>query len=238
MAAFVPFVLAAQPTFEVASVKAMTGPTGGIRQEVRPTLLTLSGVTLGYAIRWAYGMEPRHTFRTVGPGWIDPPTESWYEIAARTGSAASPDEMRSMLQRLLAERFKLVVRREKRELPVYELVVAAGGPKFRASETAGESRIQPEGTAMKLKCERVSMRRLAEMVGPPWTGRPVIDSTGLEGSFDFTLDLERYRETEGRVDMESTVMRALPQLGLRLRPARVALEVLVVEHAERTPAAN
>jgi uncharacterized protein (TIGR03435 family) len=245
---FVPLILLGQPSFEFASVKALVGPTGGIKHDVQPTMLTMRGVTLGYCVRWAYGLEPRHAFRTVGPSWIDPPTDSWYEIVARSGAPTAPDVMRSMLRALLEERFKLVLHRDTKEVSVYQLIRDGDRTKLQRSGTAGDPLIKPEGSAMKLKCERVSMARLAEMLGPPWTGRPIVDATGLEGIFDFVLDLESQRRNDGsgtptldgsgKVDMELVVIRALPQLGLKLRSAKVPVDVLVVDHAEKTPVQN
>jgi uncharacterized protein (TIGR03435 family) len=76
----------------------------------------------------------------------------------------------------------------------------------------------------------------------------VVDATGLNGVFDFTLDLESQRQYDasgsptldgsGRVDMELVVIRAVGQLGLKLRPAKADVDVLVIDNAERTPTQN
>jgi hypothetical protein len=68
--------VAAPPAFDVASVKRIVGPSGGIKHETRPDSLSLLGVTLGYCIRWAYGLGPYQTYLTLGPEWIDPVHES------------------------------------------------------------------------------------------------------------------------------------------------------------------
>jgi uncharacterized protein (TIGR03435 family) len=75
------------------------------------------------------------------------------------------------------------------------------------------------------------MAQLAQQLGPPMTTRPVVDKTGLPGSFDFKLDLARYildastgqpvLDTHGAADTEGATIRALPdQLGLVLKPGR------------------
>jgi uncharacterized protein (TIGR03435 family) len=238
--------LAQPPRFEVASVKRIVGPSGGIRQETTPTSLSLRGVPLGYCIRWAYGLRPYQTYQTVGPDWVDPPHAEFYDIVAKTGGPVPVEQLRLMLRTLLADRFKLAIRSEKRERGVYALTVGKNGPKLKASEKAdGEDRIKSSGINV-LDCEGFSMARLAEflttMTGLPGTSTPIVDETGLAGTFDFTLDMEKHRDpvpdAEGHIDMEGMVMRTLPDIGLKLQAKRAAIEVLVIDRVEKEPAGN
>ena len=104
-------------------------------------------------------------------------------------------------------------------------------------------------TPNQLIFQHVSMAQLALQLGPPMTSRPVVDRTGVSGSFNFTLDLDRYLtdpETgkivtgaNGKIDLEGAVFRAVhEQLGLTMRPGRAAVEVLVVDHVEKKPVEN
>ncbi len=122
-------------TFEAASVK----PAGNGR--VRPlrggpgTSLPgeLSGAaTLRGLILRAYDLKD---FQLTGPGWID---SERYEITAKIPAGAGKSDVARMLQALLVERFRLELRRETRELPIYSLRVAKGGPKLSESKTAAE----------------------------------------------------------------------------------------------------
>jgi len=238
----------APAAFEVASIKRIqiTGPVPGMTRETGPGSLTMRNVGLGFCIRWAYGLEP---YQIVGPAWIDPPTEFRFDILAKAGSPIRDDQLKLMLQTLLAERFKLAVHREKRNLPVYALVVSKNGAKLRPADSGEESAQKPGDKPFQTICHNTSMAWLAGMMSPPWTSRPAVDRTGLPGGFDFTLDYGQYIldsetgrpvvDAMGHVDMESAVMRALPeQLGLRLEAAKAPVEVLVIDHLEKLPTGN
>jgi uncharacterized protein (TIGR03435 family) len=90
------------------------------------------------------------------------------------------------------------------------------------------------------------MGRLAEFLSSMMhigsEARPVVNETGLPGTFDFTLDIQRNFDStldeRGHVDMEANVIRALPSLGLKLVATRAPIEVLVIDHADRAPTAN
>lgn len=97
------------------------------------------------------------------------------------------------------------------------------------------------------KFERTTIARLAEILGPPWMVRPVIDQTGLDGEYDFSLDFGRYIHDQtgkpilenGRVDIEGAILRAVPErLGLALKPTKAPVEMLVVDHADKMPSGN
>jgi uncharacterized protein (TIGR03435 family) len=129
--------LHAQPAFDVASFKRhpVGASHGGATKEVTPTRLTLHNATLGLCILWAYGYE---NYSVVGPSWRDYPTDLVYEIDARTEAPVSGQQMMRMLQTLLKKRLALESHVETRDLPVYALMVAKGGPKFQKSASEGE----------------------------------------------------------------------------------------------------
>jgi uncharacterized protein (TIGR03435 family) len=160
-----------------------------------------------------------------GPGWAD---SDQFDIVAKAESAdATRDEIRTMLQALLAERFNLAVHRETRERPAYSLVLAKGGPKLKESQPDRKSgmahTVSPSGVP-QTAFESSSLRALVNMVANT-LGSPVVDKTGLTGLYDFTL--------EWHEDLRSSVFDSLDQLGLKLEAKKAPVDVLVIDRAEK-----
>jgi uncharacterized protein (TIGR03435 family) len=229
--------------FEVAVIKVNPTASGGMRHAVSPGGLTMTNVSLGYCIRWAYNVQD---YEIIAPDWTR--FEIRYFIAAKAGEPVPEDQLKLMLQQLLAERFKLTLHHEKRELPAYALVLAKGGIRMHRSASEGESTFKPAGP-YAYAAKNIPITRLLQFLGPPaGASRPVVDRTGLEGAFDFTLDLGRYLldetgrptfDSSGRVDYEPALMRGLSeQLGLKLEPIKSPFDVLVIDHVEKTPSQN
>src|SRR6185312_6477822 len=131
-------------------------------------------------------------------------------------------------QELLAERFHLVTHRETKERQTYVLLVDKGGPKMRATE--GTPARSMSAVNRKMIGNGVTMGALAYRIAiqPMFAGRTVIDKTGLQGFYDFTL------EWEAGDDAESSLLRALrEQLGLRLSSEKGPVDVLVIDGAEQ-----
>jgi uncharacterized protein (TIGR03435 family) len=147
-----------------------------------------------------------------------------------------------MLRTLLADRFGLKVHRESKEMQVYALTLAKGGQKFHESAANGEAAFTNEGNGA-LIASHVSMSELASKISEP-LGRPVIDATGLKGRYDIRIDVTAYRtENENgkgaQLDMMSILFNALQaQLGVKLEGRRETVDILTVDHAEKTPSEN
>jgi len=238
---------AAQPgaSFEVASVKvsqtAKGGGEGSTREsiETSPGSLSMHNVSLRSAVRWAYGVTD---FQISSPGWM---SFERYDIAAKASGPVANSELRRMLRTLLASRFQMTLHHDSKNEAVYALVVAAGGARLEASKTEASSRITPVGGALEFR--NMSMAELAErMPARPFrVDRPVIDRTGLEGAFDFTLkladnasDLKSSLERREAEQDSSWVIGPLRQLGLRLEAQKGPVEMLVIDHAEKVPGEN
>ena len=122
----------AQPAFEVASVKpnpnAKAGGEGSARETIdsAPGSLTMRNVSLRSCVRWAYGLRD---YQLTAPAST---AAERYDIVAKATGPAPVNQLRLMLQTLLAERFQLALHRESRELPVFALTVAKNGPRLRA----------------------------------------------------------------------------------------------------------
>src|ERR1700677_4431603 len=120
-----------------------------------------------------------------GPNWLDADT---YDVYAKAERPSSREQIYLMLQTLLADRFKLSLHRETRELPVYALVVGRGGPKLQLHESADS--VQPlikAGAKGGLVFQNVPLSRLAWFLSTQ-LDRTVLDQTGIKGSYDFNLD--------------------------------------------------
>jgi uncharacterized protein (TIGR03435 family) len=142
-----------------------------------------------------------------------------------------------MLQTLLAERFKLVLHRETRQMPVYRLLVARNGPKLQKVSGDGPLHVEmfstPEG---KLRVRSSNMAQLAGMLA--MTGQLdnlVIDDTGLEGYYEFSLEWTPDILAADGAPGPSLFAALQEQLGLRLQAGKGPVEVLVIDQIQRVP---
>jgi uncharacterized protein (TIGR03435 family) len=228
-------------SFEVASVKRSPPPAGeGINSSMRldPGRLTCTNVSLKKLIYESYGVKD---FQVSGPGWLG--TEI-YDIAATLPPGTTGDDVRLMIQTLLAERFKLTLHRDSKDMPVYALVVGKGGSKLEEVEFG------PGGTSGRpgqLTATKIPIRNLTEFLSRI-TARPVLDMTGLKGFYTFTLNYAPDETSSAPAPgappiPESTVGASLfsaiqEQLGLKLEARKAPVEILVIDHAEKVPSAN
>jgi uncharacterized protein (TIGR03435 family) len=153
------------------------------------------------------------------------------------------EQMGSLVRKLLAERFGLVMHHDQREMRVFALVAAKGGSKMTlsADDPSGpmhENDSQSGGQAV-MRVKNVSMGELAGMLMRLFLDRPVVDQTGLTRRYDFEL---RWTQDETRAPTDGSASPGLftaiqEQLGLKLEPARAPADVLVVDKVER-PGAN
>jgi uncharacterized protein (TIGR03435 family) len=233
------------PRFEVASVRPHR-PVDDVMfalQFHEGGRLTATG-TLRLLIRTAHRLQE---FQVVGPGgWID---EEQFEVDGRAGRDATPDELRVMLRALLRERFRLVLRSERRDAPVYALRAVKPGTLGRMRPAA---EVCPAACSIRfapgaLNARGVTMAMLASELSW-WVDRTVTDQTALEGRFD--LDLEWAADVlpqapavvstadppvAARVDSNApSIFTAVrEQLGLSLEAERGDVDVFVIDRAER-----
>ena len=241
-----------RPAFEVASVKAsdsaagrggaghmgfgMAGAGGNI--QVAAASLTMRNVTLKNAIRWAYHITE---YQVSGPEWLD---SARFNINAKSGGAATEEQLQLMLQTLLADRFKLAVHQQTKEFQVFVLAPGKNGAKLQESKSEGESEIVPQPNSMTVTIQRAGVSQMIEMM-TPLLGAPVIDETGLKGRYDITANLAKYagemQPGAGGAppDPLSLISSALEgELGLKLERRKMPLEQLVVDHIEKAPTEN
>jgi uncharacterized protein (TIGR03435 family) len=223
-------------------------PIGGVERGQRSDRMHFIGQTV-LLIASAYGLPPGKENMVVGaPGWAQGGSPDLYDVQAKIDAASftamqamPPAEQRKqvelMEQSLLAERFKLQVHFETREMPAYSLVVARGGAKLTRAKAGGTSRMYDavEGDhGSELKAESVTMEQVTHSV-LLFQGRRVVDKTGLMGAYDFTLTYGREQpDALGDGSDAPPVLTAMEeQLGLKLVEGNAAVEVIVVDHVER-----
>jgi uncharacterized protein (TIGR03435 family) len=174
------------------------------------------------------------------PAWMDSAT---FDVIANVPKGATREQANLMLQNLLADRFQLKVHRETRERPMFALMVARNGPKLKASvDNPGAPK--PRGTLWsggrkKLEFDKWTMASFAQTLELD-VDRPVIDMTGLKGTYDIRLEFAETRPVFGSPDPQAPeLFTALTeQLGLTLESRRGPVVVLVVDSALRQPTEN
>jgi uncharacterized protein (TIGR03435 family) len=255
-----------RPAFEVASVKPLDpdpvadGSPMFIPMEASGGMLRFKRITLFDAIRAAYRLKD---YQVQGPGWI---RDARFEITAKAPADGNMDQVPEMLQSLLAERFKLELGREPKELPVYALVVDSGGAKLKAADAQKTADLPmglgPDGkprpvmqysmsaSGITLMAPAARLATVAEFLSRMME-RPVIDMTGLSGQFDLTLPFmpEVYRglpASSARFDSGErmftepgqTLFEAVKALGLKLEARKALIEMVTVVSAEKVPTEN
>jgi uncharacterized protein (TIGR03435 family) len=232
---------AVAPSFSVASVKfAGTSGASGIRVEVGR--LEWPNTTLQRMVQAAYQVQAYQV--TGGPAWL---TEDRYSINARADTPANRSQLMAMLRTLLAERFKLSLHREMREIPAYALVVGKNGPKFRSAKEGAAAPTAPIPDTIHFKDVTSFAGFLSQR-----SDRPVIDETKLAGVFDIALDMRGCEPaasadatqsgspasasgspTAAQLFDECVTAAAQEQTGLRLEARKERVEVLVIDRAEK-----
>ena len=289
-------------TFDAASVKPavpptpdghgmimMAGPSGGPGSKdpgrIRYPYMAMKNILMN-----AYDVK---NFQIVGPSWLS--TER-FDITATMPPDTTKEQFRVMLQNLLAERFGLVIHRETKELPMYSLLVAKGGPKMKVSvepppakddgeppppaPLPSQPKIGPDGfpilpqlagrggifqIMMNGRTRWIAQQQTMQDVVTRMTNelsRPVTNTTGLQGKYDFTLTFASEGmngpmgpmpppppppssggggaavgppEAEPLLDIFGAVQ---AQLGLKLEPKKGPVELIVIDHIEKTPTEN
>jgi uncharacterized protein (TIGR03435 family) len=134
-------------------------------------------------IAWAFDLEEP---QIVGPNWLNDAT---FDIFAKSADPATEADLRRMLQTLLADRFKLTAHRETRETPALILVVSSKGHKLKRAEKPGDPSFRTG--KMSLTGEGATLSELTQFLSRE-LHEPVIDQTGLNGLFNYTLDINAY----------------------------------------------
>jgi uncharacterized protein (TIGR03435 family) len=202
---------AGSPEFDVASVKPSVesaNPLNNVSRglHIDGAMVSYNGMPLKWYIRTAYAVKES---QISGPDWLG---SERFDIVAKLPSGATREQIPAMMQKLLADRFKLTLHRESKEFPVYALVVGKNGPKLKESPLDADTDDGPGKTnvdvsvtggergatvslgkgasvafeAQRLVAKKVTMAYLADSLAR-FLDRPVVDMTGLTGTYDCTI---------------------------------------------------
>jgi uncharacterized protein (TIGR03435 family) len=223
-------------SFDVVSVKPFQAAEGKQRAfSMTPGGATFRNVSLREVIAAAYGLKE---YQIAGPSWL---SSDGYEIIAKTGAPASGDQLKSMLQGLLAERFHMKSHRDSKEQPVYALTAVKKTSALHKAAGEGDARLSP-AKGGGLAFQNYTVARLAEYLGHlRAVNRPVLDMTGIEGTYDFTILIgdptdnpaEAKRAVETAFKDDSILEIVASQLGLKIESRKTAVEMLVIDGIER-----
>ncbi|HSU58946.1 MAG TPA: M56 family metallopeptidase [Bryobacteraceae bacterium] len=219
-----------KPSFEVASIKPNHSGANAVGMFPSPGWLRVRNYTLKSLIEGAYGLA---NYQISGAsGWMD---SERYDVVAKAADAANFTQMEPMLQALLIDRFRLKFHHEWKERDVYSLEVAKSGEKIHVSSAADNRRPSIRILDDAVIGHKTSMETFAWALRGQ-LDRPVVNRTGLQGSFDFDL---RYTpdgssSEDPNVSSSASLFTAIQeQLGLKLNHARAPVEMLVIDYAQK-----
>ena len=227
------FAQHAEKAFEITSVREnLTGLDRDSGVNLSGSRISGTNLSLRTLILQAYGVLDFQV--TGGPNWL---STARFDLQATTENTEpiAPADLPPLLQRLLADRFHLTVHHESREMKAYVLIVDKGGPKLHeisgtpAKSMSGSNQRGSSGTAT-MAGSGVAMPALAYRIAqqPAFRGSMVLDKTGLNGYYDFTLQWEA-----GENAGPSLITALREQLGLKLSSEKTTVDVLVIDHAEK-----
>jgi uncharacterized protein (TIGR03435 family) len=238
-----------QPKFDAAAIQSSVRArgfnppmTGGV---LRGDRFDLRRATMLDLIRTAWNVDPERIFG--GPDWLE---MDQFDIAARAPQGTPDRTLRLMLQNLLEDRFHLQVHEDKRPMPAYVLTAGKSKPKLREASGGGAGACQPEpersgdgaAAAFVLSCRDTTMDELVQALrrwANDYLTSPVVNSTGIEGAWDFELRWYARPRLPQAGPGALTVFDAVEQqLGLRLDLGKADAPALVVDRVEEKPAGN
>ena len=236
--------------FEVASVKPHQGPppAEGGKLSLSGSRLNVDFYALAALVTFAYDVK---LYQVPGVSSLD---HTYYDIVADAGDgrARTKAEFRPLMQSLLADRFKLRLHRENKELPVYALVagtkalkltpIAPVAERDALRDPRGEWHSSADrGRAITRHCMGCTLQQFVDIIRDnDGLDRPVVDRTGLTGTYDIRVTYVPQNRIGGGLDTgpdEADVFSAVKELGLRLESQTSTVELLIIDHFEK-PAEN
>ena len=234
-----------------------------------PGQISYTNVTLASVLMRAWDVK---SYQVSGPDWLG---SDRYDIVAKIPDGATREQFQAMLQKLVADRFHLVLHHETRDLQGYQLTVGRNGSRLKPAveddaapqDLSTPPKIDPTGypiltgpgiilmegrkgnsVAVFVTAKAQPLSALIDLISREFR-LPVLDKTGLGGKFDFQLEFAP--QPPGALlaappdsvpvadDSAPNLIVAIPQqLGLRLLPRKIPLDILVVDRADRVPTEN
>ena len=224
--------------FEVVSIKPNKTMSGSSSSHTNQGTLQGTNLSLKSLIVRAYGIR---NYQLEGPDWLE---SERFDISAKFPADFPKDKekygpaFQSMMQKMLAERFKLAVHRDQKSMAVYGLVVGKNGIKFKevppGPASSHSNNTHFEGTSLSMSSFAASLSQEMDL--------PVLDMTGLKGTYDLKLDWITERQAQAKDSEPQTgqpIQDAIQeQLGLKVEHRKAPIEIVVVDKVERIPTDN
>jgi uncharacterized protein (TIGR03435 family) len=234
------------PAFEVAAIKPSdpAARNNGCFMKGQPGGQTFIGRCITARLLITYSYKIIDSQLMGGPNWLD---TQLYDFDAKADHSLTRAELAPMFQTMLADRFKLQFHRETRTMPALALTVDKAGAKMKPNDGPNEWEIAimpaPGSLIPKFKGTRCPVSYLSWWIAQR-ENRPVVDKTGLDGFWDFTLEFVPDGLGEGRrkgptgepmpaLDGPTLATALREQLGLKLEPGKGPVDVYVIDHVEK-----
>jgi uncharacterized protein (TIGR03435 family) len=227
----------AHPSFAVATVKPHDPDSSRQGFNAHGDHFTIQSQTVATLVLFAYSIHPRQI--VDAPDWA---LGDRYDIDGKTDTEGEPNlrQQQEMIQKLLADRFQLHFHRDKRELAVYAIRIAKGGPKLNPTVNPDAQPNQHGNNRGTELTQFYTSTAISDFVLAMqfFLDRPLVDQTGLAGRYDFkivyTPDELRTADTNNAPGIFTAIQE---QLGLKLEPVKAPCDVFVIDSVER-PSAN
>ena len=223
----------------------------GIAWKESRVLPELSAMSLGLAPTVGQFNYVLGEYLKGGPPWLD---SDRFDVLAKAPAGTPNDTLRLMMQKLLEDRFHVVVHKEQKVMKVYAMILAKGGHKLTPGQLSTDpicGRRIGDDNVYHRDCKDMSMQQLAEQL-PTFAprffeGRPVVDATGLTGGWNFTVDwtplsggLAGIGAPAGQeFDTGTTIFKTMEKnLGLKLEQRDIAMPIVVIDKVDRVPTEN
>ena len=216
-------------SFEVVSIRPVPADSQGRISEPVGTEFRAQAMPLSVLVQMAFGINPN---QMVIPDWAQ---SVKFDIAAKTGSAVplTYEQMKPLLQKMMADRFKMTYHRETREVQGYDMVAAKDGLKLTPAKPGSPK--GGSGGPGTINMPSTTMKSFAGMLTAKLK-RPVADKTGAAGDYEVKLRFAPDGDAESPLPSIFTALRE--EMGIKLEPAKVPVEMVVIDHLERVPTEN
>jgi uncharacterized protein (TIGR03435 family) len=239
----------ADPIFDVATIKPSNSTAATIQMlRFGQNDFETRNASLIDLIAYAYSVQARQI--TGAPEWM---SHDRFDIRAKPDieGVPNPDQMRSLVRKLLADRFKLAFHRDKKEMSAYVLSVVKTGSKLKLTEFEGPGMsfgFVPEAKGLLFPVRNATMADFSGVLQSMVLDRPVVDETALTGKYDFALTfmpndsqfnghppvLNGQAPNSEAADASPGLFEAIQQqLGLKLEAQKTAVDIIAIDHAEK-----
>ncbi|HKO17712.1 MAG TPA: TIGR03435 family protein [Acidobacteriaceae bacterium] len=240
----------AGPSFEVATIKPNPSGVHGLMQGLTVTGRTVRTRNASILDLMGFALDVQAKQIVNAPSWAN---DERYDLEGVSDIEGNPSkqQVESMLQKLLADRFGLKYHADKREMPAFVIETGKGGPKLTGTKVNGPSpqfSMHPDPAGLTVHVVNETLDDFADFLQMVVLDRPVVNNTGLTGRYDFDVTFtpddsqfgghapraSRQPDSTTPADSAPNLFEAVQQqTGLRLSAERAAVRVIVVDHVEK-----